>query len=216
MNYKKRLVIADSQRLVAEACQHVLHHEFDVVAIVTDGRALIQAAFSLRPDVVILEISLPQLNGLDAAEQIKQKLPLLQLVFLTATSDVNAVAEAFRRGASAYVLKHSGTEELLAAIRTIRGGKSYLSSQIARETIERLLWQQNRTTSAKRLTRRQTEILQLLAEGRSMKQVAAVLEIAPGTVAFHKYNMMERLGIESNAGLFDYAMRNHMAPAQAV
>jgi DNA-binding NarL/FixJ family response regulator len=166
--------------------------------------------------VVILEISLPQLNGLDAAEHIKHKSPLLKLVFLTATSDVNAVAEAFRRGASAYVLKQSGTEELLAAIKTIRRGKSYLSSQIARETIEYLLWQPNCAASAKRLTRRQIEILQLLAKGRSMKQVAAILQITPGAVAFHKYNMMGRLGIETNAGLFQYAMRNHMAPAQAV
>jgi len=197
---------------MAEACAKVLQPEFEVVGVVTDGRALVQAATELKPDVAVIDISMPQLNGLSAAEQIKSKLPLLKLVFLTMNPDVEVAADAFRRGASAYVLKHSGIEELIHAVRNVVRGQSYLSSLVARETLVHLLRTPVRPKENHQATPRQTEILQLLAEGQTMKQIASALAITQGTVAFHKYQMMRRLGITTNAGLYAYAMKLHLVP----
>jgi len=207
-----RLVIADDHRLLAETCAKMLQPEFDVVGIFADGRTLVRAAIQLKPDVAILDISMPQLNGLSAAEQIKSKLPSLKLVFLTMNSDADLAAEAFRRGASGYVLKHSGAEELLTAVRNVVRGQSYLSPLLARETLAHLLHQPPQRKEERQITRRQAEILQLLAEGRPMKQIAGVLDISLGTVAFHKYQMMRKLGITTNAALYAYAMKLHMVP----
>jgi len=213
MGNKTRLVIADQQRLFAEACKQVLEPEFEVVAIAADGRSLVQVAGEQKADAIILDVALPQLNGLDAAEQAIRKSPSLKVMFTTANADPEVAAEAFRRGASAYVLKQSGTDEYLAAIRKVMRGDSYLCSLIARETIDYLL-HKPKQENVRRITRRQSEILQLLAEGKSMKVVANLLDISPGTVAFHKYDMMARLGIETNAELLQYAMRNSMSPAE--
>jgi DNA-binding NarL/FixJ family response regulator len=209
-----RLLLADYHKFVADACKQMLEPEFDVVGVVSDGRNFLQACIKLKPDVAILEVTLPQLNGLSAATQIRRSLPSLKLVFLTATSDVNAAAEAFRRGASAYVLKQSSADELIAAIRRVLRGESYLSPLIARETIEYLLRPPKHRTLGQELTSRELEVLQLLTEGRSMKEVAQVLEISVHTVAFHKYKMMGRLGVGTNAGLFQYAMKHYMMPAR--
>lgn len=209
-----RLLIADDHRLLAEACERMLRPEFEVVGIVTDGRTLVKTTLELKPDAAIIDVSLPLLNGLDAAEQIKRKLPAIRLLFLTMNADPAVAAEAFQRGASAYVLKHSGAEEFMTAIRKVMRGESYLSPLIARETMSYLLHQpKHNGVSERHITRRQTEILHLLAEGRSMKEVADILDVAPGTVAFHKYNMMERLGITTNAGLLLYAMKHNMVSA---
>ncbi|MGB7555672.1 MAG: response regulator transcription factor [Candidatus Korobacteraceae bacterium] len=205
-----RLLIADDHRLVADACKSLLEPEFQVVGVVTDGRSLITAAVTLNPDVVILDISMPQLNGLDAGEQIKHKLPSVKLVFLTMNMAADVAAEAFRRGASAYVLKHSAADELVIALRKVVQGESYLSPLIARETVTFLLNRGKAPAEEKRITKRQTEILQLLAEGMSMKEVANVLDVKPGTVAFHKYRMMETLGVKSNAELLEYAIKRQM------
>lgn len=210
---KTRLVIADQQRLFAEVCKQLLEPEFDVVGIVHDGRSLVQAAIERNANAVILDVALPQLNGLDAAEQIIRRSPSIKVMFTTANQNPEVAAEAFRRGASAYVLKQSGADEYLMALRKIMRGDSYLSSLIARETIDYLLHQPKREKQ-RRITRRQSEILQLLAEGKSMKAVASILDISPGTVAFHKYDMMGRLGIETNAGLLRYALRNSMTPVE--
>ncbi len=216
MDFKRKaqILIADSHKLVADACKQILEPEFEVAGLVSDGRSLVQAAVKLKPEMAILETFLPQLNGIDAAEQIKRAVPSVKLVFLTANLDADAAAEVFRRGASAYVLKQSGAEEFVTAIRTVMRGESYLSPLIARETIEHLLHPPKHQTLGRRLTRREVEVLQLLTEGRSMKQVAAILEIASNTVAFHKYRMMEKLGIDSNAGLFQYAMNHSITPRQ--
>src|ERR1700760_1330359 len=141
MNYgtRARLVLADDHRLLADACCRLLEPEFQVVDIVTDGRALLKSALALKPDVVIVDVSMPQMNGLDAAEQIKHRMPSAKVVFLTMSMDVDLAAEAFRRGASAYVLKQSGAAELVTAIRKVLLGQSYLSSLIARETLTSLL-----------------------------------------------------------------------------
>jgi DNA-binding NarL/FixJ family response regulator len=210
-----RLLIADDHQVLADAIKSVLEPEFEVLAVVTDGRSLVKSAIATRPDVVILDISMPQLNGLDAAEQIKDKLPLVKLVFLTMNSSAEVAAEAFRRGASAFVLKQSAADELLAAVRKVVRGESYLSPLIARETVTFLLNSAQGMNQGKRITKRQSEILQLLAEGKSMKEVAAILDLKPGTVAFHKYKMMESLGIKTNAELLEYAIRHNMAPGQS-
>ncbi len=205
-----RLVIADDHRLLADACKSMLEPEFQVLEIVTDGRSLVKSALSQKPDVIILDIAMPRLNGLDAGEQIKQKIPSTKLVFMTMNSAADVAAEAFRRGASAYVLKQSAAEELMVAIRKVVQGESYLSPLIARETVTFLLNQGKARTEEKKITKRQSEILQLLAEGMSMKEVAGVLELRPGTVAFHKYRMMETLGVKTNAELLEYAIKRQM------
>ena len=209
---RTRVLIADDHRLVAEACAKMLQPEFDVVGVVSDGQALVQAVMELKPDVAIVDISMPRLNGLSAAEQIKGKLPRLKLVFLTMNPDVEIAAEAFRQGASGYVLKQSGSEELIEAVRHVVRGRSYLSSLVARETLAHLLRTPQHREQEKQATPRQTEILQLLAEGQSMKQIASALDITQGTVAFHKYQMMRKLGITTNAGLYAYAMKLRLIP----
>jgi DNA-binding NarL/FixJ family response regulator len=206
-----RLIIADDHRLLAEACRSILEPQYMVVSIVTDGRALLEAASILKPDAVILDIAMPNLNGLDAGELIKRKLPATRLIYLTMTFSAEIAAEAFRRGASGYVLKQSAAEELLIAIRRVMHGESYLSPLIARETVSFLLNQ--RSTKAREITIRQNEVLQLLAEGMSMKEVANVLNIKPGTVAFQKYRMMELLGIKTNAELLKYAIKHQLSCA---
>jgi DNA-binding NarL/FixJ family response regulator len=207
---KARLLIADDHKLLAEACKSILEPEFEVVGIVTDGRSMVSAAATLKPDVIILDISMPQLNGLDAAEQIKHKQPYIKLVFLTMNLGADVAAEAFRRGATGYVLKQSAAEELVVAIRKVIQGASYLSPLIARETVTFLLNQRSAAVKENRITKRQSEILQLLSEGMSMKQVASVLDVKPGTVAFHKYRMMETLNVKTNAELLEYAIKRQM------
>jgi DNA-binding NarL/FixJ family response regulator len=205
-----RVLIADDHRLVAETCKSMLEPEFEVVGVHTDGRALVQAALNLKPDLVLLDIGMPQLNGLDAGEQIKAKLPKAKLVYLTMNVAPEVVAEAFRRGASAYVLKQSAAEELLTALRRVVRGESYLSPLITRETVNHLLSRSASETGEKRITARQSEILQLLAEGKSMKEAAAILDLKAGTIAFHKYRMMQTLGIKTNAELLEYAIKRQM------
>jgi DNA-binding NarL/FixJ family response regulator len=208
--HRARLLIADDHTLLAEACKSLLEPEFDVVGIVDNGRALLQLASELKPEIVILDIAMPQLNGLDAGTQIKHLLPATKLVFLTMNMSPEVAAEAFRRGASAYVVKSSAASELVRAIRRALRSESYLSPDITKETVDFLLRSGTSQSLEKRLTPRQNEILHLLAEGMSMKEIAAVLNLKPGTVAFHKYKMMETLGLKSNAELLQYAIRHHL------
>ena len=208
--HRARLVIADDHTLLAEACKNLLEPEFDVVGIADNGRALLQLASELKPEIVILDIAMPQLNGLDAGKQIKHLLPATKLVFLTMNMSPEVAAEAFRRGASAYVVKSSAASDLVRAVRRALRSESYLSPDITKETVDFLLRSGTSQSLEKRLTPRQNEILHLLAEGMSMKAIAAVLNLKPGTVAFHKYKMMETLGLKSNAELLQYAIRHHL------
>jgi DNA-binding NarL/FixJ family response regulator len=205
-----RVLIADDHRLVAETCKSAIEPEFEVVGVVTDGRALIEAANALKPNIVLLDIGMPNLNGLDAGEQIKRKMPEVKLVFLTMNQGADVAADAFRRGASAYVLKQSAAEELLTALRKVIRNESYLSPLITRETVTHLLNQNKGPVQEKTITTRQSEILQLLAEGKSMKEVGSILNLATGTVAFHKYRMMQSLGLKTNAELLEYAIKLQM------
>ena len=207
-----RILIADDHRLLGDACKGMLEPEFEVVGIVADGRALIDAALALKPDVIILDISMPLLNGLEAGERIKREMPVIKLVFLSMNMDSEVIANAFRKGASAYVTKQSAGAELVVAVRKVLRGRSYLSPLIAPETLTSVL-NDNRVAPIE-ITQRQIDILHLLAEGMSMKQVADVLDIRPGTVAFHKYRMMERLKIKTNAELLAYALKCRMISSE--
>lgn len=208
--HRARLLIADDHTLLAEACKNLLENEFQVVGIVNNGRELLRVAGDLKPDVVVLDVAMPQLNGLDAGEQLKKILPNCKLVFMTMNMAADVAAEAFRRGASGYVVKTASAAELVTAIRRALRSESYLSPLITRDTVEFLLRKRASFDEEKRLTPRQSEILQLLAEGMSMKEIASVLNLKPGTVAFHKYNLMQTLGVRTNAALLQYALKHHL------
>jgi DNA-binding NarL/FixJ family response regulator len=191
------------------AFEKLLSSECDVVGQVTNGRALVESAESLKPDVIVLDISMPQLNGLEAGRKIKQSLRDVKLVFLTMNEDSDLAAEAFRAGASGYLLKRSAASELPKAIREVMQGRSYVTPLVTEGLVDSLLRIEDHAASHE-LTARQREVLQLLAEGNSMKEVAAVLKLTPRTVAFHKYQMMEQLHIKSTAELIRYAVRHHI------
>ncbi len=203
-------MIADDHLLLAEGCKSFLEPEFEVVAVVPDGRALLSAAAELKPDVVILDIAMPQLNGLDAGEQLKHLMRSVKIVYLTMHLEPEVAAEAFRRGASAYVIKHSAAEELVIAIRRVLKGESYITPLITKDTVEFLLRAGEQYKEEKHITKRQSEVLQLLVEGKSMKETASILNLQPGTVAYHKYRIMDRLGLKTNAELIQYAIKHHL------
>jgi len=208
--HSARLLIADDHTLLAEACKSLLEPEFEVVGIADNGRTLLRLACDLKPEVVVLDIAMPQLNGLDAGDQIRRLFPATKLVYLTMNMSPEVAAEAFRRGASGYIVKSSAAEELVRAIRRALKSESYLSPLITKETVEFLLRSGDSSAEEKRITRRQSEVLQLLAEGMSMKEIAGVLNLKPGTVAFHKYRIMESLGLKTNAELLQYAIKHHL------
>jgi len=209
-----RIIIADDHTLVAEACRKLLEPDYEVVATVSDGRALVRAVAELRPHLVIVDVAMPILNGLDAGQQAKELIPSVKLIFLTMNHDADLAAEAFRRGASGYLVKTCAASELVVAVREVLRGKSYLSPMIAKDTVDFLLRQDKKLVDeAERLTERQREVLQLLAEGKCMKDVASVLNVTTRTVAFHKYRIMEVLNIKTNAALIQYAIRNHLIAA---
>jgi len=203
-----RVLLADDHALLLGAFDKLLADECEIVGQVSDGRALVIAAEQLRPDVIVLDISMPLLNGLDAGRQIKQKLRQVKLIYLTMNEDADIAAEAFRLGASGYLLKRSAASELLTAIREVMQGRSYITPLVAEGLVGALLTKNQ--PPAHQLTHRQREVLQLLAEGRSMKEVASLVNLTPRTIAFHKYQMMKQLKLTSTAELIQYAVRNHI------
>jgi DNA-binding NarL/FixJ family response regulator len=206
-----RILIADDHTLVAEACKKLLEADYDVIGTVGDGRSLVRAAVELRPQLIIVDVAMPLLNGLDAGQQIKELLPAVKLVYLTMNHDADLAAEAFRRGASGYLLKTCAATELAIAVREVLRGKSYLSPMIARDTVDFLIRQDKKLVEeGQRLTERQREVLQLLAEGKCMKEVAGVLNLTTRTVAFHKYRIMDQLQIKSSAALIRFAVERHL------
>ena len=206
---KPRVIVADDHTLLAEAFEKLLSPECDVVARVADGRALVNAVREHHPDVVVLDLAMPLLNGLEAARQIKQFDRAIKLVFVTMNEDPDLAAEAFRVGGSAYLLKRSAGSELLTAIREAMKHRSYVTPLVTEGMLGSLM-QPAGETPARQLTPRQREVLQLLAEGKSMKEVASILNVTARTVAFHKYRMMEQLKIKTNAELIQYAIRHHL------
>jgi DNA-binding NarL/FixJ family response regulator len=209
-----RVLIADDHTLVADLCKRLLEPKYEVVGMVNDGLSLVRAAADLRPDVIVVDIAMPVLNGMDASQTIKKMLPSIKLIVLTVNSDADVAAEAFRRGASAYLLKTCAPEELPIAVREVMLGKTYLSATLSRETISFLRNTGKQVRNERdRLTQRQREVLQLLVQGRQMKEVGALLHLSTRTVAFHKYRIMELLDIKTNADLIRYALRHHLIDA---
>ena len=205
---RPRVLLADDHALLLGAFEKLLGSECDVVGMVTDGRALVNEAIALKPDVVVLDVTMPRLNGLDAGRQVKAQLPRTKLVFVTMNEDPDLAAEAFRIGASAYLLKRSAASELLVAIREVMKGRSYVTPLVTSGLVGSLLDQGERPRHE--LTPREREVLQLLAEGYSMKEAADMLNVTPRTIAFHKYKMMEQLGIRTTAELIQLAVKNHL------
>ena len=204
-----RVLLADDHALILGAFEKLLAGECDIVGQVSDGRALIDAAQRLQPDVIVLDISMPLLNGLEAGRLIRRRLPHVKLVFLTMYEDADLAAEAFRAGASAYLLKRSAVTELATAIREVTQGRSYITPLVTEGLVGSLLGTGEHAPSHD-LTDRQREVLRLLAGGRSMKEVGSELNLAPRTVAFHKYRMMQQLNVKSTAELIQYAVRHRI------
>ncbi len=205
---RTRVLLADDHTIVAEGLASLLEPEYELVGRVENGRDLLRAAEELDPDVIVTDISMPLLNGIEALRQLKKTKPDVRVVFLTVHADVTYVTEAFRAGARGYVLKQSAAEELRLAIRTVHEGGTYVTPLIAADLGSLLDADQASDSLAVVLTPREREVLQLLAEGRSVKEIAAVLDISPRTVEFHKYNVMEKLGLRTTAELTQYAIKH--------
>jgi DNA-binding NarL/FixJ family response regulator len=211
MPSRQRILIADDHLLIAELCQRLLEPEFDVQGIFKDGRELIAAAQRLRPDLIIVDISMPLLNGLDAAEQIKRFLPTSRIVYLTMYPDPELAGEALLRGGSGYLLKTCASKEILAAVRSVLRGEMYLSEGLSKEIVNQHYWEHRvEDYPCKELTDRQREVLQLLAEGKAMKEAAEILHTSTRTIAFHKYRIMKTLGAKTGAELVRCAVRLHL------
>jgi DNA-binding NarL/FixJ family response regulator len=209
MKPRASVLLADDHRMVAEALKSLLSPEFELVDVVEDGRALVAAARKLRPDVIVADITMPHLNGLDALPKLKKDNPGVKVVFLTMHKDVAYARRALESGASGFVLKHSAPAELVDAIRAALDGKTYLTPALAGEVLQAMKRDPEKIRSpAASLTPRQREILQLLAEGRSAKEIGAALGISARTVEFHKYQMMESLGLRTNAELVHFAIKH--------
>jgi DNA-binding NarL/FixJ family response regulator len=206
---KPRVLLADDHQIVLEGLKSLLEREFEVVGSVGDGRTLVEQAAILHPDVIVADISMPQLNGIEAARQVKKTNRNIKIVFLTMHLDATYAANAFEAGASGFVLKHSAPAELTTAIHDAMKGQTYVSPLIAGDLIR--TYREGDLPEKdlfKKISPRQREILQLLAEGKSGKEIAAILNISARTVEFHKYRMMEQLNIKTSAELVQYAVKH--------
>jgi DNA-binding NarL/FixJ family response regulator len=201
------VLLADDHKIVAQGLEALLKDSFSFVGTVSDGRALLEAAVRFKPDVVVTDISMPLLNGLDAVRQFRSHGIEAKVVFLTMHADAALAAEAFRAGGSAFLLKQSAGDELVQAIREILQGRAYLTPLIAKDTITVLMEAQKEEN---KLTPRQREVLQLIAEGKTMKEAAGILHISTRTAETHKYEMMQVLGVKTTAELIKHAIRLHL------
>jgi DNA-binding NarL/FixJ family response regulator len=205
---RPRVLLADDHQIVAEGLRSLLTVEFEMAGVVEDGRALVESARKLRPDVIVADITMPQLNGIDALAQLKKENPNVRVVFLTMHQNAVYARRALEAGASGYVLKHSAPAELVLAIRAALEGKTFVTPSLTDEVLQATKRDPKQAKDpVASLTPRQREILQLLAEGRSAKEIAAALGISPRTVEFHKYQMMESLQIQSSAELTHFAIK---------
>jgi DNA-binding NarL/FixJ family response regulator len=203
---RPRILLADDHAVVVEGIRGLIEKYYDVVGVVMDGRALITEASWLQPDVIVLDVAMPLLNGLDAGKKMQEILPKVKLVFLTMHADPNLAAAALRLGPVGFVLKHSAASELLTAIADVLRGKAYVTARLKPEN--RQVQESRAKQFSKELTQRQREVLQLLAEGRPMKEIADILSVSEKTVMFHKYEIMKSLNIKNNAELVLLALRN--------
>jgi len=210
---RPKIILADDHRLMLDALTNLIEPEFEVVGTFTDGQALVECAPAIRPNVVVLDIGMPLMNGLIAGERLKQAMPLVKLVYVTMNHDPEIAGEAFRLGASAYLLKNSAGSELLRAIREAVRGGFYVTPLMTKGMVGSFVLNFKRMKNKNPLTIRQKEVLQLLAEGRSMKEAAFKLKVSPRTVAYHKYTIMEHLHIRSSAELIEFAMKSALVAA---
>lgn len=210
---RPRIMLADDHTLLVEAFRKLLDSTYDVVGTVGDGHALLAAAPSLKPDVVVIDIGMPRLNGLAAGRQLKQMMPTVKLIFLTMNTDPDLALEAMRQGASGYLLKTSAASELFKAIQAALKGSSHVTPQITRGMQEAFIRDPQGKNRGKELTPRQREVIQLLAEGKTMKEAADILKVTPRTIAFHKYSMMEDLGIKTTAELIQVGIKKRVLVA---
>jgi DNA-binding NarL/FixJ family response regulator len=208
-NKRCRILLADDHAVVRQGLQALLKQDFDIVGAVRDGRALVREAERLEPDLVLIDISMPMLNGIEATLQLRQRSPRIKIVVLTMHADVTFATEVLQAGASAYLLKNAPVEEIKIAIQRVLRGEKYVTPQFAKGILPSVQSSSKRARlPIARLTGRQREVLQLLAEGRAGKQIAALLCVSPRTVEFHKYKMMEKLGLHSTADLTRYAVKH--------
>jgi DNA-binding NarL/FixJ family response regulator len=207
---KPKVLLADDHQILIEGLRGLLELEFDLLPTVADGRALVNEARDQKPDVIVADISMPLLNGIEAARQIIKDQPGAKVIFLTMHSDVAYAAEAFRAGASGYVLKKSAASELVTAIREILKGGVYVTPPIAKAMMRDSMFGRppSPETPGTALTSRQREVLQLVAEGHSIKEIASILNVSPKTVEFHKYRVMEQLDLRTTAELTQYAVKH--------
>jgi len=211
MSAKPRVLLAEDHAILLEAFKGLLSVSCDVVGAVSDGRALLEAAPKLRPDVIVLDVGMPNLNGIDACRLLHPKMPEVKFVFLTVNEDPDIAREAFRLGASGFLLKSSAASELFTAIQSAMAGKRYITPLLTGDMPDGVFLNQPASAAGK-ITGREREVLQLLAEGKTMKEIADVLDVAPRTVAFHKYAMMKRLGVKSGAELVQHAVKLGLVP----
>ena len=209
MAIRPHVLIADDHTLVVEAFKKLLEPNFEVVGTVSNGRDLLEVAPKLKPDVVLLDLGMPLLNGQDAGERLKALLPKAKVIVLTMNEDSEIAAAAIEKWASGFLLKNSAGTELTHAIKEVLKGKSYVTPRIAQKLFDRFV-RDPRTEHTKHLTSRQREVLQLLAEGRTMKEAADVLHVTPRTIAFHKYKIMDEFGLKTNSDLLRFAMKERV------
>jgi DNA-binding NarL/FixJ family response regulator len=206
------VLLADDHKIVLDGLKRILEPKFELAGTVEDGRALLSQAEQLRPDVIVVDISMPLLNGIEAVRQIKKVNPYVKVVFLTMHPDVTYAIRAFEAGAAGYVLKHSASSELVTAIQEALQGRTYVTPLIAGELMQSYQAGIHRQPDkTEQLTPRQREVLQLLAEGRSVKEVAKILNISPRTVEFHKYSLISKLKLKTFSALVQYAIKHGIA-----
>jgi DNA-binding NarL/FixJ family response regulator len=210
MPARARVLLADDHVLLLEAFRRMLEPAVEVVGAAVDGAALVEQALALEPDLVVADVSMPRMNGLEAARRLRGELPGTRVVFLTVNEDPQMAAEAFALGASGYLLKCSTATELHDAIRAVLAGRRYLSKRLAGGNPDALPAAAIAERPLEQLTLRERDVLKLLAEGLTMKQIGAELGIATRTVAFHKYRMMESLGLRTSAELVSFAVENRL------
>ena len=208
-----RILLADDHTMICDGFRKLLEPQYEVVGAVRDGHELMKAAVELKPDIALVDVGMPHLNGLDAARQLKRKAPQTKIIFLTMNTDPDVAAEALRIGASGYLLKNAPATELLQAIHSVMVGKSFVTGQINHALREIFIRDPRALERPKHLTPRERQVLQLLAEGRSGKEVADILDMSPRTVWYHKYRIMQELGVKSTAELVQYAIKHGIISA---
>jgi DNA-binding NarL/FixJ family response regulator len=202
------VLLADDHKIVLDGLKMILEPEFEIIGTVEDGRALVSAAQKLAPDVIVVDISMPLLNGIEAIRQIRKLDPHVKVIFMTMHSDVTYAIRAFEVGASGYVLKHAASSELVTAIHEALKGRTYVTPMIAGELVHAFKTGALQSDKSQQLTERQREILQLLAEGYSAKEIAELLNISPRTVEFHKYSLMKKLNLKTGSALVQYSIKH--------